>query len=141
MLTMMMMIAFVTFKPLIEGLCSSNPWEFEFLGFRRNQTDDQTRGKRRSCSPGVAARHSQYARVHTDFISHVQHGIFSQHEGKKNPGQKSRHILANVHSCLRLAVAALSLTLPGFPCRGFFFPRAGFFFPVPVFFGIDSPSL
>jgi len=38
------MIAFITFNsslvPLIEGLCSSNPWEFEFSGFRRNQTDD-----------------------------------------------------------------------------------------------------
>jgi len=42
--TMMMMIDFITFNsslvPLIEGLCSSNPWEFEFSGFRRNQTDD-----------------------------------------------------------------------------------------------------
>jgi len=40
----MMMIAFVTFNsslaPLIEGLCSSNPWEFEFSGFRWNRTDD-----------------------------------------------------------------------------------------------------
>ena len=40
----MMMIAFITFNgslvPLIEGLCSSNPWEFEFSGFRRNRTDD-----------------------------------------------------------------------------------------------------
>jgi len=40
----MMMIAFITFNsslgPLIEGLCSSNPWEFEFTGFRRNETDD-----------------------------------------------------------------------------------------------------
>ena len=26
--------------PLIEGLCTSNPCEFEFLGFRRNRTDD-----------------------------------------------------------------------------------------------------
>jgi len=33
---------FITFNsslvPLIEGLCTSNPWEFEFSGFRRNQT-------------------------------------------------------------------------------------------------------
>ena len=33
---MMMSIAFITFKsslvPLIEGLCSSNPCEFEFSG-------------------------------------------------------------------------------------------------------------
>ena len=40
----MMMIAFITFSsslvPLIQGLCGSNPWEFEFSGFRRNQTDD-----------------------------------------------------------------------------------------------------
>ena len=40
----MLIIAFITFNsslvPLIEGLCSSNPWEFEFLGFRRNRTDD-----------------------------------------------------------------------------------------------------
>jgi len=39
-----MTIAFITFKsslvPLIEGLCSSNPWEFEFAGFRRNQAYD-----------------------------------------------------------------------------------------------------
>ena len=39
-----MMIAFITFNsilvPLIEGLCNSNPWEFEFSGFRRNRTDD-----------------------------------------------------------------------------------------------------
>ena len=38
------MIAFITFNsslvPLIEGPCSSNPWEFEFSGFRRNRTDD-----------------------------------------------------------------------------------------------------
>ena len=41
---MMMMIAFITFNsslvPLIEGLCSSNSWKFEFSGFRRNRTDD-----------------------------------------------------------------------------------------------------
>ena len=41
---MMIMIAFITFKssllPLIEGLCSSNPCEFELSGFRRNRTDD-----------------------------------------------------------------------------------------------------
>jgi len=40
----MMMIAFITFNsslvPLIEGLCSPNPSEFEFSGFRRNRTDD-----------------------------------------------------------------------------------------------------
>jgi len=34
---LMMMIAFITFnsslEPLSEGLCGSNPWEFEFLGF------------------------------------------------------------------------------------------------------------
>jgi len=35
-----MMIAFISLEPLIEGLCSSNPWEFEFLGFRRNRNDD-----------------------------------------------------------------------------------------------------
>jgi len=33
----LMMIAFITFNsssvPLIEGLCSSNPWEFELSGF------------------------------------------------------------------------------------------------------------
>ena len=38
------MIAFITFKsslvPLFEGLWSSNSWEFEVLGFRRNRTDD-----------------------------------------------------------------------------------------------------
>ena len=38
------MIAFIIFNsslvPLIEGLCSSNPWEFEFSVFARNQTDD-----------------------------------------------------------------------------------------------------
>ena len=41
---MMMMIALITFKssiaPLVEGLCSSNPWKFQCLGFRRNRTDD-----------------------------------------------------------------------------------------------------
>jgi len=41
---MMMMIAFITFNSivvlLIEGLCSSNPWEVEFSGFRWNRTDD-----------------------------------------------------------------------------------------------------
>jgi len=41
---LMMMIAFITFNstcvPLIEGLWSSNPWKFEFAGFRRNRTDD-----------------------------------------------------------------------------------------------------
>jgi len=40
----MMMIAFITFNsglvPLIEGLWSSNPWEFKVLGFRLNRTDD-----------------------------------------------------------------------------------------------------
>ena len=41
----MMMIAFITFNsslvPLIEGLCSLNPWwEFEFSGVRRYWTDD-----------------------------------------------------------------------------------------------------
>ena len=39
-----MMIAFITFKssliPLFEGLWSSNSWEFELSGFRRNRTDD-----------------------------------------------------------------------------------------------------
>ena len=38
------MIAFITFNsslvPLFEGLWSSNPWEFELSGFRRNRTDD-----------------------------------------------------------------------------------------------------
>ena len=40
----LMMIAFITVNssllPLIEGLCTSIPWEFEFSGFRRNRTDD-----------------------------------------------------------------------------------------------------
>ena len=40
----MMMIAFITFKsslvPLFEGLWTSNSWEFELSGFRRNRTDD-----------------------------------------------------------------------------------------------------
>ena len=40
----MTIITFITFSsslvPLIESLCSSNPWEFEFSGFRRNRTDD-----------------------------------------------------------------------------------------------------
>ena len=40
----MIMIAFITFNsslvPLFEGLWSSNPWEFELSGFRRNRTDD-----------------------------------------------------------------------------------------------------
>ena len=40
----MIMIAFITFNSslvlLIEGLCSSNPWTFEFSGFRRNRTVD-----------------------------------------------------------------------------------------------------
>ena len=46
MYILMMMIAFITFNsslvPLIEDLCSSNPREFEFWGFRRNhdRTDD-----------------------------------------------------------------------------------------------------
>ena len=39
-----MMIALITFKsslvPLLEGLWSSNSWEFELSGFRRNRTDD-----------------------------------------------------------------------------------------------------
>ena len=39
-----MMSAFITFNsnlvPLIEGLCRSNPWEFDFSGFRQNRTDD-----------------------------------------------------------------------------------------------------
>jgi len=41
---MMMMIAFITFNsslaPLFESLWSSNPWEFELSGFRRNRIDD-----------------------------------------------------------------------------------------------------
>ena len=41
---MMMMIAFINLTnilvSLIEGLCSSNPCESEFSGFRRNRTDD-----------------------------------------------------------------------------------------------------
>jgi len=40
----LMMIAFITFKsslvPLFEGPWSSNSWEFELSGFRRNRTDD-----------------------------------------------------------------------------------------------------
>ena len=40
----MMMIAFITFKsslvPLFEGLWSSNSWEFEVSGCRRNRTDE-----------------------------------------------------------------------------------------------------
>jgi len=40
----MMVIAFITFNsslvPLTEGLCSSNPGEFESLGFRRNRTHE-----------------------------------------------------------------------------------------------------
>ena len=40
----MMMIDFITSNMslvlLIEGLCSSNPWTFEFSGFRWNRTDD-----------------------------------------------------------------------------------------------------
>ena len=43
---LMMMIAFITFKsslvPLFEGLWSSNSWEFEVSGFRRNRTDDSS---------------------------------------------------------------------------------------------------
>ena len=39
-----MMIAFITFNtsfvPLIEGLCNSKLWDFEYSGFRRNWTDD-----------------------------------------------------------------------------------------------------
>ena len=39
-----MMIAFIAFNsssvPLIEGLCSSNPCDFEFSGFRQKWTDD-----------------------------------------------------------------------------------------------------
>jgi len=39
---LMMMIAFITFKsslvPLLEGLWSSNSWEFELSGFRRKLT-------------------------------------------------------------------------------------------------------
>ena len=42
--THLTMIAFVTFNssllPVSEGLWSSNPWEFEFSGFRRKRTDD-----------------------------------------------------------------------------------------------------
>ena len=42
--SLMMMIAFLTFNsslvPLSEGLSSSNPWNFEFLGFGQNRTDD-----------------------------------------------------------------------------------------------------
>jgi len=42
--TLMMMIAFITFNsslvPLSDGICSSNPCEFDFSGFRRNRTDD-----------------------------------------------------------------------------------------------------
>ena len=42
--SLMMMIAFIIINgslvPLIEGLCSSNPLEFEFSGFRRIRTDD-----------------------------------------------------------------------------------------------------
>ena len=38
------MIAFIIFKsslvPLIQGLCSPNPWEFDFSGFRRNRTEN-----------------------------------------------------------------------------------------------------
>ena len=41
---MMMMIATIPFNSslvlLIEGLCSSNLWEFEFSSSRRNRTDD-----------------------------------------------------------------------------------------------------
>ena len=37
----MMMVAFITFNSslvlLIEGLCTSNPWEFQFSGFKRNR--------------------------------------------------------------------------------------------------------
>ena len=40
----MILIAFNTFDsilvPLSECLCSSNPWEFVFSGFRRNRIDD-----------------------------------------------------------------------------------------------------
>jgi len=43
------MIAFITFKssllPLFEGLWSSNSWEFEVSGFRRNRTDDLRRNR------------------------------------------------------------------------------------------------
>jgi len=39
----MMMIAFSIFNsslvPMIDGLCTPNPWEFELCGFRRNQTE------------------------------------------------------------------------------------------------------
>ena len=41
---MMMMSAFITYSslvPLIEGLCSSNPWVFEYSGVRWDQTDDR----------------------------------------------------------------------------------------------------
>jgi len=40
----MILIAFITFNssliPLIKGLCTSNPWEFESSGGRRKQTND-----------------------------------------------------------------------------------------------------
>jgi len=66
-----MMMVFMTFNsslvPLIEGLCSSNPCEFEFSGFRRNRTDDRVGCKRSGFSPGAAAHHSPSARVYTDW--------------------------------------------------------------------------
>jgi len=41
----MMIIAFIFFNSslvqLIEGLCSSNPWDFGFLAFGWNRTDDR----------------------------------------------------------------------------------------------------
>jgi hypothetical protein len=67
---LMMIIAFITFNsgwlPLIEGLCSWNPWEFEVSGFRRNRTDDRARGKRWGFSPGAAVCYSLSARAYTD---------------------------------------------------------------------------
>ena len=75
---MMMMIAFISFKsslvPLIEGLCSSNPCEFEFSDFRRNRTDD-IRINSPSLRPTKLRLHVREMTLQLEFIGGLTAGI------------------------------------------------------------------
>jgi len=73
--------------------------------FELRETGDwdifRARGKRRGFSPGAAARHSQYARVYTEFLPTLSFFHFTRHHPDITPADvgprvKSRHQPAEV---------------------------------------------
>jgi len=69
------------------GLYCSLGWEFcskrtcVFIGY----VGAWGRGKRRGCSPGAASRHSQYARVYTEFVQNTHFFHFLSTSASPSP--------------------------------------------------------